>query len=331
MKKWLAAFGLLLTLATAALVAGALWVKQQWSRPLALAEPELLEVRAGDSAFNLLYAFHERGWLAEPRLGQLLLKLKPELGQIRAGCYEISPGMTLEAVLARLGSGDEASFAVTLIEGHRFQEWRQVLAEAPHLQLTLDNVSDAELAERLGVEHVEGWFMPETYHYRCRDKDSQVLARAHQAMKQALDELWPKRADDLPLASPYEALILASIVEKETAVAEERPLVAAVFVNRLRKKMRLQTDPTVIYGLGDEFDGNLTRQHLRSHTDYNTYVIRGLPPTPIAMPSRAAIEAVLHPAKTDYLYFVANGDGSHVFSRTLAEHNRAVNKYQRKR
>ncbi len=331
MKKWLLAAGASAVLAAAALGAGALWVQQQWQRPLDIDDARLLEVRAGDSARSLLADFHRQGWLSEPWLGRLLLKYKPELAHIRAGCFNLTPGMTLEQALALLGSDREATFSLTLVEGLTFQQWRTQLAQAPYLAQILPDLSDNQLAARLGVDHVEGWFMPQTYQYRCNDQDMTVLARANVAMEKALEQAWAGRDQGLPLETPDPALILASIVEKETAVAGERPLVASVFVNRLRKKMRLQTDPTVIYGLGDSFDGNITRTHLRTATDYNTYVIPALPPTPIAMPSLAAIEAVLHPEQSDYLYFVADGTGKHVFSKTLAEHNRAVNHYQRKR
>ncbi|WKE67386.1 endolytic transglycosylase MltG [Gallaecimonas kandeliae] len=328
MKKlfWITA---LLLSALGALLLTASWqYRQALKMPLALDAPRTLELTPGTSARHLIKDLNRQGLIKEGWPYRLLLKLEPDLAQIRAGCYELTPGMTAKTLLQDAAAGREQSYQVTLVDGERFSEWQQRLADAPHLAGVAD---EQELAKALGLAKLEGWLMPDTYQYRCGDTEAALLERAHKAMAHYLEVSWEGRDKGLPFESPYQALILASIVEKETALPAERPLIASVFINRLQKGMRLQTDPTVIYGLGDSFDGNLTRAHLKQSTPYNTYVIKGLPPTPIAMPSRAAILAVLHPAKADYLYFVAKGDGSHVFSKTLREHNNAVNRYQRGR
>jgi len=208
---------------------------------------------------------------------------------------------------------------------------REALASEPGIHQEIRELADADVAQRLGLEHPspEGWFFPDTYNFSHGTSDLRILRRAHELMKSHLAAQWEKRAQNLPLASPYEALILASIIEKETGKPDERRLIASVFVNRLRAGMRLQTDPTVIYGLGEAFDGNLRKADLLADTAWNTYTRQGLPPTPIAMPGLASLAAALGPADSDALYFVAKGDGSHQFSRSLGEHDRAVTKYQK--
>jgi UPF0755 protein len=225
------------------------------------------------------------------------------------------------------------SYSFTLVEGWTFQQVLEAVREQEALQGTFENLTAEAIMERLGHpgEHPEGRFLADTYHFPRGTTDLALLQRAYGAMQEFLQQEWDRRAADLPFKTPYEALILASIVEKETAVAEERPQIAGVFIRRLRKGMKLQTDPTVIYGMGERFDGNIRRRDLSENTPYNTYVHRGLTPTPISMPGRDAIRAVLHPADGKSLYFVAKGDGSHYFSATLQEHNKAVRKYQLKR
>ncbi len=252
------------------------------------------------------------------------------LNDIKAGDYHLSKGETLLGLLEKLGTGAVQRYTITFPEGWSLSQWRDALSKAEHMDYTLADSSDAGIAERLGIayDNPEGWFAPDTYAYISGDSDESILQRAHEGMSDQLEQLWAKKEAGLPYENPYEALIMASIIEKETGVAKERAEIAGVFVSRLRKGMRLQTDPTVIYGLGNAYKGNLTRQHLRQASAYNTYLNNGLPPTPIANPGRAAIESALHPAVTKALFFVGKGDGSHYFSATLEEHNKAVRKYQ---
>ncbi|MDV2858692.1 MULTISPECIES: endolytic transglycosylase MltG [Oceanimonas] len=289
-------------------------------------EHPLFVVHKGETALQLagrlspeLPLLHRRLWL----------KFHPELAAVRQGTYKLDDNTTLREALNTFVDGDVYRLNVTLVEGLRLSDWLGKLASAEYMEHELEGVSEAELAERLGAGHskLEGLFLPETYTYTPGDSDYDVLERAYGHMQTFLQDAWENREPDLPVDSPYEALILASIIEKETGIAEERPLIASVFINRLRRGMRLQTDPTVIYGMGDDYDGNIRKRDLQAHTPYNTYVIDGLPPTPIAMPSQEAIQAVLNPAKSKYYYFVAKGEGRHHFSRTLREHNNAVRRY----
>jgi UPF0755 protein len=251
-------------------------------------------------------------------------------GKLHAGEYALDVGMTPRALLRKMAAGEVIQHKFTIVEGWTFKQIRDALAQGAVLQPTLADNDDAGLMHRLGddVAVPEGEFLPETYSYVKGMSDFDVLRRAHDAMKKSLDKLWGERTADTPLKSPYEALILASIVEKETARAEERPIIARVFLSRLKLGMKLQTDPSVIYGLGASYDGSIHRRDLDTDTPYNTYTRAGLPPTPIAMPGKAALVAVIHPADTDALYFVARGDGTHEFSATLEAHNRAVARYQ---
>ena len=232
-------------------------------------------------------------------------------------------------------AGRVQQFAVTLVEGWSFRQMMQAINQHEHLEHTLNTLDGDAVMAALGYagEHPEGRFMPDTYYVRNQEKDSELLQRAYRSMATSLETLWQARAPELPYENAYEALIMASIIEKESAVAEERPLIAGVFINRLRKGMRLQTDPTVIYGIGEAYDGDIRYRDLRKDTPYNTYTRKGLPPTPIAMPGKAAIHAALHPAETDYLFFVAHSDasGRHIFTSTLDEHEKMVDLHQRKR
>ena len=253
---------------------------------------------------------------------------------IKAGSYEVSPGVTAWQLLEKLTAGDVTQTEVVIVEGKTFRELRAKLEAHPDLRHDAVGLSDAEILQRIGATetHPEGRFFPDTYLFVRQSSDLVLYRRAYQAMQRRLTTAWENRDPAVPYSSPEEALIMASIVEKETGAAADRGKVASVFVNRLRKGMLLQTDPTVIYGLGEKFDGNLRKRDLEADTPYNTYTRAGLPPTPIALPGMASIEAALHPPQTDLYYFVAKGkggDGSSVFSRTLEEHNRAVNKYQR--
>lgn len=250
---------------------------------------------------------------------------------IKAGSYEFDRGISLWSLLRKLSSGDTSQGEVLLVEGITFRELRARLNAQPDLIHTTQALSDQAIMARLGVaeRQPQGWFFPDTYRFDKRSEDIEVLARALALMQKQLDAAWQGRDVNLPLKTPYELLILASIVEKETGAVADRAEIAGVFVNRLRKGMRLQTDPTVIYGLGERFDGNLRKGDLQRDTPHNTYTRAGLPPTPICMPGQASLLAAAHPAKTDALYFVARGDGSSHFSATLESHNQAVNQYQR--
>ncbi|MGU9951704.1 MAG: endolytic transglycosylase MltG [Gammaproteobacteria bacterium WSBS_2016_MAG_OTU1] len=255
--------------------------------------------------------------------------------KLQAGRYQFAKGDTMRDVLVAIAEGKVApAERITIIEGTSYRDLRELLKNDIRLKKILAGMDEAEIRRTLQIKYssLEGIFLPETYFFTPGDSDLDILKRAYQSMEKTLQTLWEKHVDKGIIKTPYEALVLASIVEKETGAAEERPLIASVFINRLRKGIRLQADPTVIYGLGTQFDGNLTRPHLRDKNNvYNTYMHRGLTPTPIALPGKAAIDAVLNPADTDLYYFVASGGGRHVFSKTLREHNNAVNKYQRRR
>jgi UPF0755 protein len=251
---------------------------------------------------------------------------------IKAGNYEIASGTTLKTLLAKLTQGDVTQTGFTIVEGWNMRDLRAALQNNPAIKTTVVNLPDAALMQKIGAAEAlpEGWFFPETYFFVNGTTDASLLVRAYRLMQERLAIAWSARAPGLPFATPYEALILASIVEKETGRAADRPLIAAVFINRMRQSLRLQTDPTVIYGLGEHFDGSLHRRDLDTDQPFNTYTRDGLPPTPIAMPSQASLDAVLHPPSTPYLYFVARGDGSSEFSANIADHNRAVAKYQKR-
>ncbi len=251
---------------------------------------------------------------------------------IRAGEYQLNDTISPQNILTLLQEGKVISYHVTLVEGSTVKEFEQVLGAQKKLTHVLPSMSDAEKLRALEVEgrSMEGWVFPDTYHYVLGDTDLNILKRAHKKMKSELQGIWHNKKTDV-LSSPYELLILASIIEKETGAVWEQPEISGVFTRRLKKGMRLQTDPTVIYGLGASYDGNLKRKHLRQATPYNTYVIKGLPPTPIANPGITALKAAANPNKGEALYFVAKGDGTHQFSNTLAEHNTAVNLYQKRR
>jgi UPF0755 protein len=263
----------------------------------------------------------------------LAARLTGRARAMRAGTYALSAGSAPRDLLNLLAAGKVLQMDVRFVEGWTFREWRQKIAAHPDLTQVTATLSDAELMARLGMagQAPEGLFFPDTYRVDKFSDDLALFARAARAMQEHLQREWRERAADLPYRTPYEALIMASIVERETGAKADREKIAGVFVNRLRVGMRLQTDPTVIYGLGAAFDGNLRRTHLETDTSYNTYTRDGLPPTPIAMPGLASLRAALHPAPTRALYFVARGDGSSQFSATLAEHNAAVDRYQRRR
>ena len=326
----------ILLLLVALLAAAALWQQYQDFRASPLAVPEdglVLDFRPGNSLRGLAQELVERGVLEHPYWLRLLGRDTGLAARLQAGEYRIAPGTRPEDLLRQLAAGRVLQHELTLVEGHNFREMMARIRSHPVLVQTLVELSDEAIMERIGHpgEHPEGRFLPDTYHFPRGTTDEEFLRRAYAAMERVLNDAWEKRAEGLPLKTPYEALILASIVEKETGLPEERGTIAGVFVRRLQKGMRLQTDPTVVYGAGPDFDGRIRYVHLRTDTPYNTYTRHGLPPTPIAMPGIEAIQAALHPEPGDALYFVSRNDGSHHFSATLVEHNRAVDKYQRNR
>lgn len=300
-----------------------------WSRPLpSMAETHV--VKPGTSMRAFTHELYNKGLVPDRYSLVVLAYLRGQARHLKAGEYRFAAGMTPRELLDQVVAGRVVEYPLALIEGWTFEQVREALRAAPKLTHTLDGLSPDEIMAQLGQPggHPEGQFYPDTYYYSAGMTDIALLQRAYQRMQSRLQREWLTRDPELPLRTPYEALILASIVEKETGRADERQMIAGVFVNRLRKGMRLQSDPTVIYGLGPSFDGNLRVRDLQRDTPYSTYTRRGLPPTPIAMPGGEALAATMHPLQTQALYFVARGDGSHHFSESLQEHNNAVIKYQ---
>lgn len=293
--------------------------------PLQIADNTQFEVKKGTGFNKLCRQWQQQQWVEDCWRFQILAKLDPTLTDLKAGLYELSAESVLNNI-KKINQGQQISFSFTIIEGQALRDVLNTLSTSTHLQndLKLEQLGEQIIGKQT---HLEGWLFPDTYHYHSNDTASSLLKRAAQKMQQTLADAWQQRASDLPYDTAYEALIMASIIEKETALASERPLIASAFINRLNTNMRLQTDPTVIYGLGEDFDGDIKRKDLRNYTPYNTYRINGLPPTPIAMPSKEAILAAVNPPKSEYVYFVAKGDGSHQFSTTLKQHNAAVNRY----
>jgi UPF0755 protein len=275
--------------------------------------------------------FEQDGLLENPRLFVLFARLQGRAGKIKAGVYQLDRAVSKIELLDMITRGNVSRSQITLIEGWNFRQLRSTLDANQNIRHDTLNLSNSEILQRIGAAevHPEGLFFPETYYIAAGSSDIELLKMAYRLMQKRLNEAWLARSPDSMLATPYQALILASIVEKETGTSADRPMIAGVFTNRLRIHMMLQTDPTVIYGLGEAFDGNLRRSDLTRDTPYNTYTRGGLPPTPIALPGLGALNAALHPAKTDALYFVARGDGSSKFSSNLDAHNRAVNQYQK--
>ena len=307
--------------------------------PVNVTQDQLLTIERGTTGSKLAALLEQEKILEHADLLPWLLKLQPQLNKVKAGTYSLTGVKTLQDLLDMLNSGKEAQFSVKFIEGKTFKEWRKNLENAPHLKQTLQGKTDKEIMALLDIpavakavyewNNMEGWLYPDTYNYTPNSTDLELLKRSATRLQKALDKAWNERDENLPLADPYQMLILASIVEKETGIAAERPQVASVFINRLKANMKLQTDPTVIYGMGESYTGNIRKKDLETMTPYNTYMIEGLPPTPIAMVSESALQAVAHPAKTDFYYFVADGSGGHKFTRNLNEHNKAVQEYLR--
>lgn len=327
-RKIIAAAVVILALAAAFIY----WqIRQFAASPLAIKQETIFTLPAGTGRVMLEAKLEHDNIIHKTLWFGALLKLEPELANFKAGTYRFNEKMTVRDMLALLSSGKEAQFPIRFVEGTRMQEWLAEMRAAPYIKHTLKDDQFATLAAALkldSAESVEGWFYPDTYLYTANTSDVALLRRAHQRMVKLVDEIWQTKMDDLPYKTPNDLVTMASIIEKETAVNDERNKVASVFINRLRLGMRLQTDPTVIYGMGEKYNGSLTRKDLEAPTAYNTYVISGMPPGPIAMPGKASLEAAAHPLKTNYLYFVADGKGGHAFTTNLASHNRAVQAYR---
>ncbi|MDO4430634.1 MAG: endolytic transglycosylase MltG [Lonepinella koalarum] len=335
-------------------------IQQVIQQPITTQPNQLLTLERGTTGKKLVALFEQEKLVSDATWLPYALKLNPDLGNVKAGTYSLNGIQTVKDLLVLLNSGKEAQFSIRFTEGETWTQVFKSIENAPHLKkvfnynapdCTSENTQTCKISfvERqifshfnaktkliddlsktmVGSKKLEGWIYPDTYYYTPNSSDEELLKRAILKMKTTLDKAWESRNKDLPLNNKYEMLILASIVEKESGMEAERGKIASVFINRLKLKMKLQTDPTVIYGMGDEYQGNIRKKDLETPTPYNTYVIEGLPPTPIANPSESALMAVAQPEKTDLLYFVANGRGGHKFSRTLAEHNRAVQEYLR--
>lgn len=308
------------------------WIFYFANTPLHLPQsPYEFSLKQGSSLRTIARQFRAEGLLQEPWSFIVLARVFGKAGEIKAGNYQLDQEITPLQLVVKITRGDVSQSGIVFIEGWNFRQIRKLLDEHPAIEHDSAQLSDKDLLNRLGIQgnSAEGLFFPDTYYFSKGMSDLSLLKRAHQIMEHRLDEAWKGRSPDLPYSTPYEALIMASIVEKETGRASERPTIAGVFINRLRIGMRLQTDPTVIYGLGETFDGNLRKRDLIADNAYNTYTRTGLPPTPIAMPGLASIQAALHPATTSALYFVGKGDGTHQFSHNLQEHNQAVARYQK--
>lgn len=292
-------------------------------------EEQIFTIESGSSISQVANRLEEQGIISNAMLFKALARLTKQAHKIKAGEFELKADMTSESLLAHFVSGKTVQYQFSLVEGHTYKSLIKKIKQSPSLIQTLSDEDYASIMQKLGSNQAnpEGWFYPDTYNFPRNTTDVDFLKRAHGNMQDLLAEEWQKREPNPHIKTPYEALILASIVEKETGIAEERPLIAGVFLNRLAKGMKLQTDPTVIYGMGDRYAGNIRKADLKRDTPYNTYTRTGLPPTPIATPSVEAIRAVLHPQKTDALFFVAKGGGAHHFSKTYAEHRQAVVKY----
>ena len=313
----------------AAWAAGVFYLQYQkaLNAPLVAEGDGIITVKRGDTLASLNHELVQRGVIHSDWVLPVYARLNPQAANIKAGDYRIDASASLPSLMNDITNGKVVVYNITVVEGKTFKDLRASLVQTAGIEHTLNDKTDAQIATLLGIDgSPEGWFMPETYQFHRGSSDLELLKRMYGEMQRTLEQEWPNRADGLPLATPYQALILASIIEKETGVASERPQIAGVFVRRLQKDMLLQTDPSVIYGATD-YHGDLTRKHLQTDTPYNTYINKGLPPTPIALPGKASIQAALHPADGDSLYFVADGKGGHTFSATYEEHQQAVARY----
>ena len=320
----------LLTLSALLLVTACAVVLALWFAPLNNSEPVRVDIRAGQTLSGLSRQWESDGWLPSARMLRIQARVYGHERALRQGEFEVPVGLDMPGLLQHLATAPALTYRVSLIEGRPLREALAVLAANERLEQDVVPLTPERVAEVLDIRgSAEGWIYPDTYVFQRGEKVSALLRQGYERMQQQLQQAWEQRQPGLPYKTPYDALIMASLVEKETGAGHERPLIAGVFVQRLQKNMRLETDPTVIYGLGASFDGNLRRVHLRDDANlWNTYRHHGLPPTPIALAGRKALEAALHPASTEALFFVARGDGTHVFSATLDAHNRAVQEYQ---
>ena len=313
----------------AAWAAGVFYLQYQkaLNAPLVAEGDGIITVKRGDTLASLNRELVQRGVIHSDWVLPVYARLNPQAANIKAGDYRIDASASLPSLMNDITNGKVVVYNITVVEGKTFKDLRASLVQTAGIEHTLNDKTDAQIATLLGIDgSPEGWFMPETYQFHRGSSDLELLKRMYGEMQRTLEQEWPHRAEGLPRANPYQALTLASIIEKETGVASERPQIAGVFVRRLQKDMLLQTDPSVIYGAAD-YHGDLTRKHLQTDTPYNTYINKGLPPTPIALPGKASIQAALHPADGDSLYFVADGKGGHTFSATYEEHQQAVARY----
>jgi len=314
---------------------GWLWMDYQSAlhQPALTDQTVYVEIEKGDSLNRIIDKLVEQKLAVRPVWFKVIALQDNALKKLKTGEYELTSGLTVPQIIALFVQGKTKQHAITFPEGWSFKEILHELEKNPNLEHSLNGVCLESVMSKLksDAQSPEGLLFPDTYFFEKHTSDLALLKRAYDKMQQVLQQEWLNKAEDLPFKTPYEALTLASIVEKETGVAAERPLIAGVFIRRLEQNMLLQTDPTVIYGMGEAYQGDIKSKDLTTATPYNTYVISGLPPTPIAMPGREALNAVLHPDKSDSLYFVARGDGTHVFSATLKDHNMAVDEFQRKK
>jgi UPF0755 protein len=308
------------------------WLVIYATSDLPVTPPVQFSLKHGSSLRSSARQLQAAGIINSPGQFELLARLKGDALNVQAGNYEITGNISPYLLLRLITSGPHGQDQITVVEGWTFRQLRDALDAHAAIKHDTRGLAESEIADRLGTKSpsLEGWFFPETYYFTNGSSDVSILRRGYRMMQSQLEDRWKARASGLPLATPYEALILASIVEKETGQASERPMIAAVFINRLRNGMKLQTDPTVIYGLGENFDGNLRKRDLLTDTAYNTYTRTGLPPTPISLPGVASLTSALNPAPTNALYFVSRGDGTSHFSGSLTEHERAVTRYQRR-
>lgn len=306
-------------------------IHNYWYDPISNSDESVVfDVRKGAGFSEVASGLHRVDVIRKPLYWKVLAHWNQQTQRIKSGEYQIALRSSPAEILRQLVDGDVIRYPLTVVEGTTFADFWQQLRNQPRLDLVLQDKNALQNRLQPVGDHLEGWFMPDTYSYAKGTTDIELLDQSHSLMREFLHAQWERRAKNLPYRNPYEALIMASIIEKETSVEAERSLIAGVFVGRLRKGMKLQTDPAVIYGLGERYDGNIRRQDLREDTPYNTYVHKGLPPTPICLPGRASITAALHPADTQFLYFVAKGDGTHFFSTNYADHAAAVKQYQLK-
>ena len=315
-----------------AIIAVLAWCIYYPGHELRLAKSPLqFSISAGSSLRGATQQMLDAGVIDAALPFEVLTRIFGDPRNVKAGNYEVEQGITPLELIDKITRGKNSGLAITFVEGWTFRQMRKALDDNVALRHDTQGLSDVDILQKLGIEHTspEGLFVPDTFHFSTGMSDLNILRRSYDLMQKHLAAQWAQRAPNLPLATPYEALVLASIIEKETGKAVERSTISAVFINRLKIGMKLQTDPTVIYGLGEAFDGNLRKHDLVNDTPYNTYVRNGMPPTPIAMPGLASLHAALHPASTDALYFVARGDGSSHFSKSLEEHDRAVTRYQK--